>query len=410
MKKRIEFKALADNTAEVFFYGVIGDWDNSAEQLVNDLKAFEHGDITVRVHSWGGDAFDGLAIMNALRAHEGHVTCVVEGVCASAASVIAIGGADTLVMRPNSELMIHDAWALVDGNADELTRLAGQLSKLSDEYAAVYARKAGGDPAVWREAMRLESWFTAEEAVMVGLADRVEDGRELEDVQELVGAMAKARHYTSRAEAGRPAILDRLKEGAYVSSLEKIARMLGVDGASDEAVVLEALAEALEERAEAGGDVEAVEPVAETVETVETVEAVEDTDVEVEDTDAEGSESEPEGDEAATDEALTVTVDAALYEELKKAAAFGREAQARAEIAEREALVDEAVKDGRISAAARGRWCKALEADPVDAKQRLAAMPSGFIPRAEIGHGLDAEESESTPGKPVVRGFAAINL
>lgn len=401
MKKRIEFKALADSAAEVFFYGVIGDWDNSAERLVNDLKAFERGDITVRVHSWGGDAFDGLAIMNALRAHEGHVTCVVEGVCASAASVIAVGGADTLVMRPNSELMIHDAWALVDGNADELTRLAGQLSKLSDEYAAVYARKAGGDPAVWREAMRLESWFTAEEAVMVGLADRVEDGRELEDVQELVGAMAKARHYTSRAEAGRPAILDKLKEGAHVSSLEKIARMLGVDGASDEAVVLEALAEALEERAEADTDVEAVvEPVAEAVEAVEDVEG----------TDVEGSESEPEGDEAATDEALTVTVDAALYEELKKAAAFGREAQARAEIAEREALVDEAVKDGRISAAARGRWCKALEADPVDAKQRLAAMPSGIIPRAEIGHGLDTEESDSTPGKPIVRGFAAINL
>lgn len=403
MKKRIEFKTLADNTAEVFFYGVIGDWDNSAEHLVEDLKSFEHGDITVRIHSWGGDAFDGLAIMNALRAHEGHVTCVVEGVCASAASVIAVGGADTLVMRPNSELMIHDAWALVDGNADELTRLAGQLSKLSDEYAAVYARKAGGDPAVWREAMRLESWFTAEEAVMAGLADRVEDGRELEDVQELVGAMAKARHYTSRAEAGRPAILDQLKEGVHVSSLEKIARMLGVDVASDEAVVLEALAEALEERAEADTDVEdVVEPVAEAIEAVE---AVEDTDVEVEDT-----EPEPEGDEASTDEALTVTVDAALYEELKKAAAFGREAQARAEIAEREALVDEAVKDGRISAAARGRWCKALEADPVDAKQRLAAMPSGIIPRAEIGHGLDTEESESTPGKPIVRGFAAINL
>ena len=399
MKKRIEFKALADNAAEVFFYGVIGDWDNSAEQLVNDLKAFEHGDITVRIHSWGGDAFDGLAIMNALRAHEGHVTCVVEGICASAASVIAVGGADTLVMRPNSELMIHDAWALVDGNADELTRLAGQLSKLSDEYAAVYARKAGGDPAVWREAMRLESWFTAEEAVMVGLADRVEDGRELEDVQELVGAMAKARHYTSRAEAGRPAILDQLKEGAHVSSLEKIARMLGVDGASDEAVVLEALAEALEERAEAGAD---VEPVAETAETVETVE-----DVEVP---VEYIESESEGDEASSGEALTVTVDAALYEELKKAAAFGREARARAEIAEREALVDEAVKDGRISAAARGRWCKALEADPVDAKQRLAAMPSGIIPRSEIGHGLDTEESDSTPGKPIVRGFAAINL
>jgi ATP-dependent protease ClpP protease subunit len=402
VKKRIEFKALADNTAEVFFYGVIGDWDNSAEQLVNDLKSFEHGDITVRIHSWGGDAFDGLAIMNALRAHEGHVTCIVEGVCASAASVIAVGGADTLVMRPNSELMIHDAWALVDGNADELTRLAGQLSKLSDEYAAVYARKAGGDPAVWREAMRLESWFTAEEAVMAGLADRVEDGRELEDVQELVGAMAKARHYRSRAEAGRPAILDQLKEGVHVSSLEKIARMLGVDVASDEAVVLEALAEALEERAEADTDVEAVEA----VEAVESVESVED----VEGTDVEGNESESEGDEAATDEALTVTVDAALYEELKKAAAFGREAQARAEIAEREALVDEAVKDGRISAAARGRWCKALEADPVDAKQRLAAMPSGIIPRAEIGHGLDTEESESTPGKPIVRGFAAINL
>ena len=76
-------------------------------------------------------------------------------------------------MARNSELMIHDAWGLCVGNAADMRDLAGRLDHFSDNIASVYADKAGGDVATWRAAMAAETWYSAEEAVEAGLADRV---------------------------------------------------------------------------------------------------------------------------------------------------------------------------------------------------------------------------------------------
>jgi hypothetical protein len=80
-------------------------------------------------------------------------------------------------MAKNSEMMIHDAWGLCVGNADDMVKMAGELDHFSDNIASIYAAKAGGDVADWRAAMQAETWYSAQEAVDAGLADRVDTGK-----------------------------------------------------------------------------------------------------------------------------------------------------------------------------------------------------------------------------------------
>jgi hypothetical protein len=73
-------------------------------------------------------------------------------------------------------MMIHDAFGLCMGNAAEMAKMAETLGQVSDNLAEIYASRAGGTQAAWRDSMKQETWYTAEEAVSAGLADRVGDG------------------------------------------------------------------------------------------------------------------------------------------------------------------------------------------------------------------------------------------
>ena len=119
--------------------------------------------------------WEGLAIVNQLRRHPAPVTALIDGIAASAASFIACGGADQIIMGRNAQLMIHDAWGMCVGNAGDMRDLAERLDKISDNIASIYSDRAGGDTATWRAAMLEESWYNADEAVAAGLADTVED-------------------------------------------------------------------------------------------------------------------------------------------------------------------------------------------------------------------------------------------
>jgi len=133
------------------------------------------GALEVHINSAGGDVFDGIAIGNAIRSHKGPVTTVVDGLAASIASVIAQSGQDR-VMQPGSMLMIHDAFGMCLGNAAEMAKMAETLGQVSDNLAQIYSDRAGGTQQDWRDAMTEEKWYTAEQAVAAGLADRVGDG------------------------------------------------------------------------------------------------------------------------------------------------------------------------------------------------------------------------------------------
>ncbi len=163
------------NTAEgtptqVNIFDEISWWGISAQEFVDELAGID-GPVEVHINSPGGDAFDGITIYNALAARPG-VTTVVDGVAASAASVIAMAG-QTRVMSPGSMMMIHDALALCIGNAADMRETAALLDKVSDNIAAVYAAHTGTAAADWRKAMVAEGWYTAQEAVDAGLAHKL---------------------------------------------------------------------------------------------------------------------------------------------------------------------------------------------------------------------------------------------
>lgn len=158
--------------AEVSIYDSIGAFGIGAAQFVADLKSIKAGTIRVRLNTPGGEVFDATAIYNALREHPARVVVHVDGLAASAGSVIAMSG-DEVRMADNAYMMIHEAWGGAMGDAEELRRYAGLLEKMNDNVAAAYQRKTGKPRSHWRKLMAEETWFTAKEAKAEGLADAV---------------------------------------------------------------------------------------------------------------------------------------------------------------------------------------------------------------------------------------------
>lgn len=161
--------------AEVLIYDEIGYWGTTASDFVRELQAVTAPAIDLRINSPGGEVFDGIAIMNALRAHPAVVTVYVDGLAASAASFIVQAG-DRRIVRRQSQMMIHDAFGMCVGNGADMRQMADELDRISDTIASVYTERAGGDVTAWRDRMRAETWYGADEAVAAGLADEVDTG------------------------------------------------------------------------------------------------------------------------------------------------------------------------------------------------------------------------------------------
>lgn len=147
-----------------------------AETFVQTLNAMT-GDVTVRLNSPGGNVFAGVAMATAISNYPGNVAVFVDGYAASAASIVATA-ADSVTMAPGAFQMIHKAWTMAIGNADELMAGASLLEKvdgtLADAYAATAAKRGKDmDAAGFGALMAAETWLTAQEAVDAGLADSI---------------------------------------------------------------------------------------------------------------------------------------------------------------------------------------------------------------------------------------------
>ena len=165
---------------ELLIYGDIGGGffgdGVQAKSVVEDLATDQRSDILVRINSYGGLVDEGIAIFNALRSRPGKVTVRIEGLAASIASYIAMAAdPGSLEIASNSELMIHDAISPVGGNPQELEKKLKRASKISNMMAQEYAKRSGKDVDEVRAKMQAETYFSAEEAVAFGLADRVVD-------------------------------------------------------------------------------------------------------------------------------------------------------------------------------------------------------------------------------------------
>ncbi|WP_301354952.1 head maturation protease, ClpP-related [Corynebacterium ciconiae] len=381
-------------------YGEIGAWGVTVKDVAAELAAVD-GDLLVRCSSPGGDAFEGVALMNLLRAQNGRVTGVVEGYAASAASIVMVGGCDHLIMRPSAELMIHNAWTFGDGGSDDLRRIADDLDRMNNKMAAIYADRAGGDADSFLEAMSRETWYTAEEAVAAGLADEIRDGRESPVSSQPAARVRAAFKYRGRADAPAPVL------GAEMN-LKMFAQRLGCAEDADEATVLAALDEALAEQAvETPVPEDDSEEFAEGGHSEESAEAEHEQEGTSDDEPAEEGESEQCLESEETSD-LVVTIDAAALEELREQAAYGAAARARDEQAGREEVIDAAIRDNRISVTARSRWMAAMEADPEGTREKLSRIPKDLIPRAELGH--SSAQGDVTVKKITAPGFGAVHV
>ena len=364
----------APRTADIDILADIGGWWDGvdAATMVCDIRDLDADEIRLNINSGGGSVFDAVAILNALRQHPAKVVANVLGLAASAASFIACG-VDETTMSANSTMMIHDGSGIAVGNAQDMHEMADLLDKLSDNIASIYAAKAGGTPDSWRETMRAETWYTADEAVAAGLADRVVAGEKVEaaeaapsaenrlhpttveDARRALGlsasiaanslAAAAAAHIKTPVSV-EPGNQETNKEDAvnHTEFLNGLRARLGVtDADATEETILAALDESLAEQPQSAVDMQV-----------------------------------PEG---------TVLVDKGQWEQVKQDAEAGRQARAEQVTARRDALIADALREGRISPANSEAYRAMLDVDEERAARVLNALqPNTAVPVSEIGH------------------------
>ena len=220
----LSVRASADGATadELMVYGAIGggDWFNpgiTASDIAGALKDLRAPRLNVRINSGGGDAFDGTAIYTMLCRHPAQVVTYIDGLAASAASVIAMAG-DEIRISDAGMLMIHDASTMTYGNGAAHRSGADLLDKISDVIAGVYANRAGEDAAHWRALMSDASgdgtWYTGQEALDAGLVDEVE---RLEDPAE-VSAHALGQAYAAHLRVPDPIVSVLRARAAAVSA------------------------------------------------------------------------------------------------------------------------------------------------------------------------------------------------
>ncbi len=159
---------------EIKIYEDIGeDWfgDGVSAKKISDQLAGMTGDLTVRINSLGGDVFEGHAIYNLIKGYKGKTTVIVDGIAASAASVIAMAG-DDVILPVNGMLMIHDPWTFAMGDARVMNKTAETLNSIKQSIVNVYEEKTGLDSKQISDMMEDETWLDVDQAVELGFASK----------------------------------------------------------------------------------------------------------------------------------------------------------------------------------------------------------------------------------------------
>lgn len=183
-KKFWEIKNKAtDEKAELLLYGEISDatwWGDEVtpKQFADDLSTCNSKDLVVRINSPGGDVFAAQAIYNLLKSYAGDVTVHIDGICASAATVVACAG-NKVIMPDNALYMIHNPHAvLIDAyDAVGLSKLESELHAVKKTITNVYQKKCGDAMSAEdiSRAMDEETWMGADEALTFGFIDEIDN-------------------------------------------------------------------------------------------------------------------------------------------------------------------------------------------------------------------------------------------
>jgi ATP-dependent Clp protease protease subunit len=254
-EKKSWFSAKAKGAArgEIAIMNDIGAWGVTQQDFFDGLNSLGPvTDLDVFISSDGGDVSTGFAIYDMLNRHEANKVVRVMGLAASMASVIAMAG-DEVVMPGNAMLMIHNPWGGVMGESKEIKSFAAALDMMQANIQDAYVKRTGMDAADVAEMMDVETWLTADKALKLGFADRVEDPIEIaarynlakfNKVPKLFGAYSKEKTMTTQndaanngndAAAGTGAAADESKalRDAFVATTKEIRSLCKLAGKAD---------------------------------------------------------------------------------------------------------------------------------------------------------------------------------
>ncbi|TIS04588.1 MAG: Clp protease ClpP, partial [Mesorhizobium sp.] len=164
---------------EIVLYGTVGARFLPDVEYFNDvdvktaLTKIGKKDVNVRINSGGGIADNGVAIYNLLKEHPGKVKVSIDGVAASAASVIAMAG-DTILMRTGALMMVHKAQSFSIGNSDDHQKQIDALKAVDGGMVDIYAQRTGRPRADIEAEMAAETWMNGDQAVSKKYATGVE--------------------------------------------------------------------------------------------------------------------------------------------------------------------------------------------------------------------------------------------
>jgi ATP-dependent protease ClpP protease subunit len=177
---KMEIKNKTNNSADLYFYGDIvsiaynpddwWSWGNPEDKAPQDVADFLNEldgmtDVNIHINSGGGDVFAGIAIYNILKNNSANKTTYVEGLAASAASIIALAG-DTVIIPSSAQFMIHNPWTNASGNANDFRRVADLLDQIAQSLINVYMdnAKEGVTEEQIKQMLDDETWMTGEQA------------------------------------------------------------------------------------------------------------------------------------------------------------------------------------------------------------------------------------------------------
>lgn len=232
-------------TAELYLYGDIAQstwWGDEVtpKEFVTDLLSCEGKPLTVRINSGGGDVFAAATMYNLLKTHKGGVTVRIDGLCASAATVVACAG-DKVIMPSNAIYMIHDPAATMVGSykAEELNKMSNALEIVKKSIKSVYESRCGSaliDEV--EQLMTAETYLTADDALRLGLVDEIESATALETVVNngvmFVNKAPLAAKNLTKAQEFIAKKGETMEEKGNL--LESIKAMLGISDAKPEPV------------------------------------------------------------------------------------------------------------------------------------------------------------------------------
>lgn len=216
--------------ADVLLKGVISaDWGVSAMDLRQAFAQADGRDVALRINTPGGDVFEGREMQSVIAGYKGKVTAIVEGVAASAGTIVAMAANETHMVK-GTRYMIHNGWTIGIGNRHDFAALNAMLTSFDTELAAEYASYSGQDAKQTADWMDAETWFTADEALQAGFIQKVLDNSKADHVSnQLKGWNLSAYKNAPDLSGEPPAPPSKPDFAAMRAANERRLRLLQID-------------------------------------------------------------------------------------------------------------------------------------------------------------------------------------